>query len=103
MSIKSQRENTSATKLPMMLAHLTTFNLFENYILDEELFESSTFSVERKINIHESGTPLHCTLFKTQPTSCQTPGKSIPAGYTPSGKWKGSHWTPTKTDKRAGK
>jgi hypothetical protein len=72
-------------------------------MLDDELFENAYFSVDQKINIHESGVPLHCSLFKTPPTSCSTPSKFVPGGYTPSGKWKAPHQTETKTDKRAGK
>lgn len=102
MSNNVQNEVGSTAKLPMMLSHLTACHLFQNYMADEELFENATFSVDRKINIDSNGIPLHSALSKTPPTTCGTPGKQTPGGYTPSGKWKSPGYTPSKTDKRAG-
>jgi hypothetical protein len=89
-------------KLPMMLRHLTNFDLSLNYISDEDFFESSIFSQDKKINIHSSGSPLYCAVFKSPPTSVTTPAKIVPAGWTSGGKYKAQHYTPAKTDKRAG-
>jgi len=93
----------STVKLPMMLSHLTACHLSENYMSDDELFENATFSVDRKINIGSNGIPLHCGLFKTPPTSCSTPGKMLPGGFTKDGKWKSARYVQGKMDKRAGK
>lgn len=99
----STRIDTAPTaKLPMMLSHLTTCHLSESYMSDEELFENATFSVDRKINVDLNGLPLHCSLFKSPPTTCNTPGHMLPAGYTKDGKHKPARYTPSKTDKRAG-
>lgn len=99
----STRIDTAPTaKLPMMLSHLTTCHLSESYMSDEDLFDQVTFSVDRKINIDVSGMPLHCSLFKSPPTSCSTPGKMLPAGFTKAGKHKPARWSSPKMDKRAG-
>lgn len=103
MSNNVQNEVGSTAKLPMMLSHLTTCHLSQNYMLDDELFENATFSVNQKINIQENGIPLYCTPSKLPPTSTFTPGHMIPSGYTPSGKYKNARYAPSKTDKRAGK
>lgn len=102
MSKNVENEVSSAAKLPMMLSHLTTCNLSQDYMSDDELFENSTFSVNQKINIGLDGIPLHCALFKTPPTNVYTNGKHVPGGYTPSGKWRNAHNTTSKMDKRAG-
>lgn len=99
----STRIDTAPTaKLPMMLSHLTTCHLSQNYMLDDELFENATFSVDQKINIHVSGIPLYCTRTKSPPTSAISPGHMIQGGYTPSGKYKTARYVPPKLDKRAG-
>lgn len=99
----STRIDTASTdRLPMMLSHLTTCHLSKSYMSDEELFENATFSVDRKINIDSNGIPLHCSLSRTPPTTCITPGKMLPGGYTKDGKYKSARYSPTKSDKRAG-
>lgn len=103
MSNNVQNEVGSAAKLPMMLSHLTTCHLSQNYMSDDEIFDNATFSVDQKINIHESGIPLYCTRYQSPPTSAHTPGHVIPSGYTPSGKFKNSRVVQSKLDKRAGK
>jgi hypothetical protein len=71
-------------------------------MLDDELFENAAFSVDRKINIDSNGIPLHCSLSRTPPTTCITPGKMLPSGYTNTGKYKPARYSPGKSDKRAG-
>ncbi|QOY91153.1 hypothetical protein [Paludibaculum fermentans] len=61
------------------------------------------YSSERQLNVGVDGLPLHLARSSSPPTSCYTPGHTIPAGYTPSGKYKSSTIVPGKTDKRAGR
>lgn len=95
-------DSAPTAKLPMMLSHLTTCHLSQNYMSDDEIFDNATFSVDQKINIHESGIPICYIRTCLPPTSAFTPGHTIPSGYTPSGKFKNSRFVPSKTDKRAG-
>jgi hypothetical protein len=65
--------------------------------------EQSEYCPEARLNLSPDGVPLHLARTSSPPTSCHTPGHTIPAGYTPSGKWKSATVVPGKTDKRAGK
>lgn len=93
------------TSLPVILEriHLTQYPDPSHFLSDElEIFNAS-FDSGRQINISKSGVPLYLTRFRQPPTACQTPGRLIPAGYTPTGKYKPARWTSLKMDKRAGK
>lgn len=93
------------SKIPVILnkSRLTSCPFIKEFINDFEEIHQSYYDSSRMINIHANGTPLYLALFKQPPTSTQTPGKMIPGGYTPSGKYKPARYTSLKTDKRAGK
>jgi hypothetical protein len=74
-------------------------NTAADYIPDDP----GEYCEERCLNLSPDGIPLHLARFKTPPTSVTTPGHTIPAGYTPGGKYKPSTHVNSKTDKRAGK
>jgi hypothetical protein len=58
----------------------------------------------RLIWIDSTGTPLWAGGRSSKMyTSVLTAPKTIPAGYTPSGKWKSTTYRPSRMDKRAGK
>ncbi len=58
----------------------------------------------RLIWIDSTGTPLWAGGRSSKMyTSAFTAGKTIPSGYTPSGKYKGPTYRPGRMDKRAGK
>lgn len=88
---------------PLIFQHFSECTLIQNFINDEEIFHNSFFSSEKSINLDKDNNPIYCSLFKSPPTNCYTPGKYIPGGYTKSGTYKAARHTPSKTDKRAGK
>jgi hypothetical protein len=89
-----QRENK-----PLMAYFLQPYPL-DIYSADEE----SVFNPVLNINETLQGAPLFMAPRASKPpTSCSTPGHTIKAGYTPSGKWRPSKYVPSQTDKRAGK
>lgn len=90
-------------KLPAMLHFLQECTLVDQFIQAAETDDGSQFSIDRMLNLLPDGTPLYCALSKTPPTDCHTPGKILPGGFTPGGKYKPSRPTPAKTDKRAGR
>jgi hypothetical protein len=61
------------------------------------------FDEDRMLWVDATGAPLWAGRMKKYPTACSTAGKMIPAGYTPSGKYKPSTYRPPKMDKRSGK
>jgi hypothetical protein len=65
--------------------------------------QEGEYSAEKRLNLTADGLPLHLARTSQPPTSVHTGGHTIPAGYTPSGKWKSSTVVPGKMDKRAGK
>ena len=89
--------------IPLMLKHLSPMPNVSDFKEMEIFFENSHFDGNVLMNINAMGMPLYAALSKTPPTTCTTPGKTLPAGYTKTGKYKPSRWTPSKTDKRAGK
>ncbi len=95
-------ENNSQISLPLQVHLLTLCPYSAAFGEDENLFLSMQFDKLLGLNIL-NGRPAYLALYKQPPTSCQTPGKMLPGGYTKSGKWKPARWTPLKTDKRAGK
>lgn len=96
------KEKDSRISLPLQLHLLTLCPYGEAFREDETIFLSMQFDKLQELNILD-GRPAYLALYKQPPTSCQTPGKMLPGGYTKSGKWKPARWTPLKTDKRAGK
>lgn len=91
-----------SVSLPLQVHLLTLCPYSEAFQEDESLFRSMHFDQSLGLNILD-GLPAYLALYKQPPTSCQTPGKMLPGGFTKSGKWKPARWTPLKTDKRAGK
>jgi len=70
------------------------------YQKDDEM----VFNPVLQINETPQGVPLFTMARSAKPpTTCRTPGHTIKAGYTPSGKYKQSKFVPDKMDKRAGK
>jgi len=100
MSIRPQK---NTTRTPALLHFLTPCPFIDDFEADEGVRGLAKYSSERSLSLMPNGIPLYCTTFKSPPTSTTTPGKTIPAGYTSTGKFKPSRWTPSKTDKRAGK
>ena len=86
-------------KKPLMAFFLQPFPS-SIYQKDDEM----VFNPVLKINETSQGVPLFTMARSAKPpTSCNTPGHTIKAGYTPSGKYKLSKFVPSKTDKRAGR
>lgn len=81
--------------LPLIALHLQKFEI-------QPTFDDFAYDNARRVNISGDG-GLSCARSSSPPTSCSTPGHTIPAGYTPSGKWRPSKYAPSKMDKRAGK
>jgi hypothetical protein len=65
--------------------------------------ENGVYCEEAGMSLTPDGLPLHLSRSSTPPTSAFTPGHTIPAGYTPSGKWRSAKVMPGKMDRRAGK
>ncbi len=61
------------------------------------------FDEDRMVWIGPDGDLLCAGRMKKFPTVCLTQAKTLPSGYTPSGKWKPATPRPAKMDKRAGK
>ncbi len=98
--MKADRTTVEFEKRPLITFFLQPYPFGE---LDEQQ-PTATYSPDRKLNVTPDGTPLYCAGRAKKPyTSAVTPGHTIKAGYTPSGKYKPAKFVPTKTDKRAGK
>ncbi|MDL2272203.1 hypothetical protein LJC23_04135 [Desulfovibrio sp. OttesenSCG-928-I05] len=65
--------------------------------------EPMTYSEDEQASLLEDGSLAWRARYKRPPTNCHTAGRYIPSGYTRSGKWKSGRYSPSKTDKRAGK
>lgn len=81
--------------LPLVSFHLQglrTQPFSDDFVYDEA----------RRINLSPDGN-IACSLASKPYTSCYTPGHTIPAGHTPSGKYRSSRFVNGKTDKRSGK
>lgn len=62
------------------------------------------FDTERSLWVDANGFPLYLGgRSKLPPTPVYTAPHTIPAGYTPSGKYKPAQTVPGKMDRRAGK
>jgi hypothetical protein len=96
--------DTNDKPLPGMVFFLTQISkdTSQSYLLDEEIMDQSIYSQSDNLNYYDD-LPLYTIRFRTPPTSCHTPGKWIPGGFTPSGKYRSGYTRPAKTDKRAGK
>lgn len=68
-----------------------------------EFDQGASFDPDLNLWIDSNGTPLWRARYRRPPTRCYTKGRTIPAGYTASGKYKSSKYRPGKTDKRSGK
>lgn len=60
------------------------------------------YSKDLLMNVDENG-ELACQRSSKPYTNAQTPGHTIPSGYTPSGKWRPAKSVPSKMDRRVGK
>ena len=90
-------------KLPAMLYFLTKCPNVESFIYQAEIDDKFTYSEARQLTIDNKNIPLYCSPSASPPTVCSTPGKTIPSGYTQSGKYKVGSYRPAKQDKRVGK
>jgi hypothetical protein len=89
----------SNEKKPLMAFFLQPFPS-SIYKKDDDM----VFNPILKINETNQGVPLF-TMARTStpPTSCSTPGHTVKAGYSSTGKYKPAKYMPSKMDKRAGK
>jgi len=86
-------------KKPLMAFFLQPFPS-SIYQKDDDM----VFNPVLKINETPKGVPLFTMArMSLPPTSCNTPGHMVKAGYTSSGKWRPARAVPRKSDKRAGK
>lgn len=92
-----------ARQLPTILFFMEECRNLDGFIKQEEIDSQCSFEKDIKMNMLPDNSPLYCQRYKSPPTICTTPGKTIPAGYTPSGKYKTARYRPAKSDKRAGK
>lgn len=90
-------------KIPRILAYMQSCPFLDQFVADDIEIRSSKYDPALMLNVLPNGTPLYLTRTKKMPTTCGTPGHTLPSGYTPSGKYKPSKYVPYKTDKRAGK
>ena len=98
------KETSKSEKYPLMLQHLSQCPYVSEHMVEESQYINSYYDQELCININkDDNNPLYISLSNKFPTSVHTPGKTLPAGYTRTGKWKPARWTPAKTDKRAGR
>jgi hypothetical protein len=84
-------EKTRGHGYPLMLYYLTEYPDF--YKGDDDFLEG----------YDDIRIPLSAALYKRPPTTCSTPGKMRPGGYTKTGKYKPAKYIPSKLDKRVGK
>lgn len=90
-------------RIPRLLGYLQECPLIDDFTSSELVDQTSHFDTTRQFNVLPSGIPLYLARSSKPPTSCITPGHTIPSGYTPSGKYKTSKYVPSKMDKRGGK
>lgn len=100
--MRTEKQHTGNQKLPAMLHFLQECTLLDQFIEEAECDDRAEFSKERQLSLLPDGTPQYSALTKRPPTPCITPGKLVPGGYTPSGKYKNSSFTKSKQDKRVG-
>lgn len=96
----SQPQNT---KVPAIALFLKPSPFVDAFIEDEISAEKLQWSEEMNLMVDQDGNPAWEAVTKRPPTTCTTPGKTRPAGYSRTGKWLPSKWIPSKTDKRVGK
>jgi hypothetical protein len=73
------------------------------FINIEDALEEDKYSEELQMSILPSGELTWSARSRRRPTSCHTAGHTIKAGYTRSGKYKGSRYVKSRRDKRVGK
>ena len=98
-----QQSVNHQTKKSMLTFFLKPSPHLPAFIEDEQLFDEAHWNAATKIMETNTGEPLWAALSKRPPTTCSTPGKTRPAGYSRTGKYLPSKYIPSKTDKRAGK
>lgn len=98
-----QRNECQNMKVPMVVLFLKPSPYSAEFIEDDALLSKATWDDRSSLMVLEEGLPLWAALSKRPPTTCNTPGKTRPAGYNKAGKYLPSKYIPAKTDKRAGK
>ncbi|CAN5443822.1 hypothetical protein BH09SUM1_BH09SUM1_20140 [soil metagenome] len=94
-------ENLAPPALPLMTHFLQPYPASP---CQEQAEAEGIYSEKHLLNMTSEGVPLFLGgRSSSPPTSTMTPGHTIKAGYTSTGKWKPSKWMPSKMDKRAGK
>ena len=91
------------SNIPLVLQNMQKFAYLDECIEAEEDELNSNYNKDLQVMVGRDNLPLWMTRTKKIPTSTHTPGKTLPSGYTRSGKWKPSKYVPSKMDKRAGK
>jgi hypothetical protein len=92
-----------ARRLPTVLLFVSSCPFVAEFEATAEFEQSAIYDSEKQLSVLPDGSPLYCVRYPTPPTSTLTPGHTIPAGYTSTGKYKPPKYVQGKTDKRAGK
>jgi len=71
--------------------------------IDFDEGDEMTFNPTEQVNYFGDGVAVWNARTRRRPTNCYTAGHRLKAGYTRSGKYRGSRYIPGKTDRRAGK
>ena len=71
--------------------------------IDFDEGDEMTFNSTEQVNYFGDGVAVWNARTRRRPTNCYTAGHRLKAGYTRSGKYRGSRYIPGKTDRRAGK
>lgn len=100
---ESLKPSSHPRRMPKVLLFVQPCTLIEGFVQSEQFDQQASYDVERQISFLPDGVPLYCARYPTPPTTTLTPGHTIPAGYTSTGKYKPAKYVPSKYDKRAGK
>lgn len=92
--------HTTETQQPLIVNFLQPYPFTQVHDIDPD---GAHYDQARQLNVDPDGRPLYCNRSKLPPTLVTTPGRTLPSGYTPSGKWKPAKYMPSKMDRRAGK
>jgi len=96
-------ENQTSRPLPKVLLYVSPCPLIDDFETSRRLEEAAAYDAALQMSVFADGSPLYCVRYPTPPTATITPGHTIPAGYTSTGRYKPAKFVPSKTDKRAGK
>ena len=89
--------------IPLVLQNMQKFPFIEEHILAEEQDKNSRYDEDQQVMVGVDNLPIWMARTKKLMSNAYTRSKTLPSGYTRSGKWKPSKFVPGKMDKRAGK